>query len=103
MGADGRLICTFTLRAPAHRTGATRNILLIKRNGCQAERLLSAKQAHPRVARSGNLGNTAARLHAHALPGCALQRPKGVRTVTSLAPDHREASGWELRTAATTS
>jgi hypothetical protein len=32
-----------------------------------------------------------------------VQRPEGVRTVTSLTPDHREASGWELRTAATTS
>ena len=58
---------------------------------------------HTPASRSGNLGNTAARLHSQALPGCALQRPKGVRTVTSLTPDHREASGWELRTAATTS
>src|SRR5215211_662516 len=40
MGAASRLICTFTLRAPAHVTGATRTILLIQRNGCQAERLL---------------------------------------------------------------
>jgi hypothetical protein len=101
MGADGRLICTFTLRAPAHRTGATRNILLIQRNGCQAERLLTAKQARP-ASRSGNVGNTAARLHAHAFPAVCSSGPR-VRTVTSLTPDHREASGWELRTAATTS
>jgi hypothetical protein len=40
----------FTLRAPAYGTRATRNILLIKRNECQAERLSSAKHAQARVA-----------------------------------------------------
>jgi hypothetical protein len=45
--------------------------------------------------------NGTAQLNAHALPGCALQRPEGA--VTSLTPVHREASGWELRTEATTS
>lgn len=54
------------------------------------------------MSRSGNLGNTAPQLNAHALPSCARQ-PEGVRTVTSLTQDHREASGWELRTDATTS
>ena len=50
MGVRGRLMCAFTLRAPAYGTRATRNILLIKRSECQAERLSSAKHAQARVA-----------------------------------------------------
>jgi hypothetical protein len=102
MGAHGRLICTFTLRAPTHRTGATRNILLIQRNGCQAERPLCGATVKRRAGTppASRSGTSAIRLHSltpRASRLCA-QRPEGVRTVTSLTPDHREASGWELRT-----
>ena len=44
-----------------------------------------------------------AQLNAHALPGCALQRPDDAKVVTPSTLHQRGASGWELRTDATTS
>jgi hypothetical protein len=93
MGADG-LIYTFKLPAPAHGTGATQNILLIKRNDCQAERLLGAKQAnHTPASRSENPRNTVKQLNAYALPGCALQRLDDAEVVTSSTSHQRAGSG----------
>ena len=48
-------------------------------------------------------GNLVAHHTSHALPGCALRRPNDAEVVMSSTSHQREASGWEVRTAATTS